>query len=168
MFLVYLTRLVVSLRSVKTAFTIEAASAAFPKAPNKDVSRPIKAIMTTYGYMIADPAEPLRHSVWITGGRIEPNNSARDKKAWHNLFALHPPKHSMGAQAKLLAVKWLMGAVIPDTIDHVTGVMEYSFTRPLGGHGLAYIDTLYTDESLRIVRGHRGTVFVFTKMPDKR
>jgi hypothetical protein len=123
--------------------------------------------MTTYGYTLPDPNEPKRFSVWITGGKIEPSNNVDDQQAWLKLFKAHPPKHQFAEKAKLLAVKLLMGATIPEVIDTTTGAMEYKFTRPLGGHGTAYVDTLYCDESLRIVKGHRGTVFVFTRMPEK-
>jgi hypothetical protein len=123
--------------------------------------------MTTYGYTLPDPDDSKRFSVWITGGKIEPANNTEDQVAWNKLFASHPPKHDFSEKAKLLAVKLLMGATVPDVMDPNTGVMEYKFTRPLGGHGTAYVDTLYCDESLRIVKGHRGTVFVFTRMPEK-
>jgi len=149
---------------VVTAFTIEPSSAAFPKAPNKDVHRPIRGIMTTYGYCLPDPEVNNRHSIWFTGGRIEPNNNPSDIAEWKRLFALHPPKHSFGEKAKLLAVKLLMGAVVPESINK-DGSMEYTFTRPIGGHGIAYVDLVYMDESMRIVRGHRGTVFVFSRVP---
>lgn len=78
---------------------------------------------------------------------------------------MNPPKHGLGEKAKLLAVKMLMGATIPTQMEE-DGSLEYEFTRPLGGHGVAFVDLLYVDESLRIVRGHRGTVFVFSKLPD--
>jgi len=151
-----------------TAFTIEPPQAAYPDAPNKDVYNPIRGIMTTYGYTLPDPDTPNRQSVWITGGRIEPNDDEQDLVAWKRLFKLHPPKHSMGQKAKLLAVKLLMGATT-DTCQEMKedGSLEYKFTRPLGGHGMAYVDTLYVDESLRVVRGHRGTTFVFTRLPDR-
>ena len=149
--------------SVITAFTIEPSLVAYPDAPNKDVRRPIRGIMTTYGYTLPDPEVPNRHSIWITGGRIEPNNDPSDIKEWMRLFSLHPPKHGFGEQAKLLAVKLLMGATIPKELN-ADGSMEYSFTRPLGGHGVAYVDVLYLDSSLRVVRGHRGTFFVFSKL----
>ncbi|KAG7352113.1 plastid lipid-associated PAP/fibrillin family protein [Nitzschia inconspicua] len=151
---------------IVTAFTIEPSLASFPDAPNKDVVRPIKGIMTTYGYSLPDPNTPNRHSIWFTGGRIEPNNEASDTAAWKRLFSLHPPKHSFGEKAKLLAVKLLMGATVPEEIAE-DGSMEYTFTRPLGGHGMAYIDVIYLDDSMRIVRGHRGTTFVFSRIPDQ-
>jgi hypothetical protein len=151
---------------IMTAFTIEPSMAAFPDAPNKDVTRPIKGIMTTYGYSLPDPDVPNRHSIWFTGGRIEPNNAPSDVSAWKKFFTIHPPKHSFGEKAKLLAVKLLMGATIPKEIDPVDGSMSYDFTRPLGGHGMAYVDVIYLDESMRIVRGQRGTIFVFSRVPD--
>jgi hypothetical protein len=154
-------------RSVLSPFTIESILAAYPKAPNKDVRRPIRGIMTTYGYTLPDPRVPNRHSVWITGGRIEPSGDETDSEDWIQLFTNHPPKHGLGEQAKLLAVKLLMGALVPTEIS-ATGSMEYTFTRPLGGHGIAYVDTLFVDDTLRIVRGHRGTIFVFTRMPEQR
>lgn len=153
--------------SIVAAFTIEPPQAQFPDAPNKDVARPIRGIMTTYGYTLPDPNTPNRQSVWITGGRIEPNNDRQDLEDWKRLFTLHPPKHTFGQKAKLLAVKWLMGAETDKCQSMAEdGSLEYAFTRPLGGHGMAYVDTLYVDSSLRVVRGHRGTVFVFTKLPD--
>ena len=151
---------------IVTAFTIEPSMAAFPNAPNKDVIRPIRGIMTTYGYSLPDPDTPNRHSIWFTGGRVEPNNDVSDTKLWKNFFKLHPPKHSFGEKAKLLAVKLLMGATIPQEIDPHDGSMNYVFTRPLGGHNIAYVDVVYLDESLRIVRGQRGTTFVFLRVPD--
>lgn len=149
--------------NIITAFTIEPSLAEFPNAPNKDVRRPIRGIMTTYGYTLPDPDVPNRHSIWITGGRIEPNSDPADVREWDRLFKLHPPKHGLAEQAKLLAVKLLMGATIPDKVNE-DGSMDYSFTRPLGGHGVAYVDVLYLDDSLRVVRGHRGTFFVFSRI----
>jgi hypothetical protein len=148
---------------VVSAFTIEPAMASFPNAPNKDVHRPIKGIMTTYGYSLPDPDVENRHSIWFTGGRIEPNSKPADIFEWKRLFTLHPPKHTFGEKAKLLAVKLLMGATVPDKMAE-DGSMEYTFTRPIGGHGMAYVDVVYLDETLRIVRGHRGTVFVFSRL----
>lgn len=149
-----------------TAFSIEPFLPAFPDTPNKDVRRPIRGIMTTYGYTLPDPEELNRHSVWITGGKIEPNDDPLDQKEWYEQFGRHPPKHGFGESAKLLAVKLLMGANIATEMAK-DGSMEYTFTRPLGGHGMAFVDVLYVDESLRIVRGHRGTIFVFSRLHEK-
>jgi hypothetical protein len=149
-----------------TAFTIEPGHelAAYPNAPNKDVFRSIKGIMTTYGYSLPDPKTADRHSIWFTGGSMEPNSDPADVVRWKKLFTLHPPKHTFGEKAKLLAVKLLMGATVPDGMDE-NGRMEFVFTRPLGGHGMAYVDVVYLDDTLRIVRGHRGTIMVFSRLP---
>lgn len=148
--------------NIVTAFTIELPLCDFPNAPNKDTRRPIRGIMTTFGYTLPDPEQPNRHSVWITGGKIEPNDDPQDQAEWNRLFGMHPPSHSFGEKAKLLAVQLLMGATIPSEMQP-DGSLEYTFTRPLGGHGFAYVDTLYVDETMRIVRGHRGTTFVFSR-----
>lgn len=149
---------------IVSAFTIEPSLASYPDAPNEDVHRPIKGIMTTYGYSVPDPSVAKRQSIWFTGGRLEPNDDPKDVAAWKEFFTLHPPKHTFGEKAKLLAAKLLMGATVPETMAE-DGSFEYSFTRPLGGHGMAYVDVVYLDETLRIFRGHRGTVFVFSRLP---
>ena len=59
-----------------------------------------------------------------------------------------------------------MGATIPTEMNP-DGSLEYEFTRPLGGHGVAYVDVLYLDNSLRVVRGHRGTFFVFSRLQNE-
>jgi hypothetical protein len=151
-----------TLYSIVTAFTIEP-NLPEQSTPNKDVHRPIKGIMTTYGYTLPDPTDDSRQSVWITGGKIGPNDDPIDQAAWKTLFTEHPPHKSFGEQAKFLAVKLLMGATMAGHMED-NGSMGYTFTRPIGGHGMAYVDTLYLDESLRIVQGHRGTIFVFSKL----
>ncbi|CAJ1922125.1 unnamed protein product [Cylindrotheca closterium] len=150
---------------IVTAFTIEPGYAlrAFPEAPNKDVARPIKGIMTTYGYSLPDPKVPNRHSIWFTGGKLQPSNDIADIKAWNQLFTLHPPKHTFGERAKLLAVQLLMGATVPTVMDK-NGQMNFAFTRPIGGHGVAYVDVIYMDGTVRVVRGHRGTVMAFSRL----
>ena len=148
---------------IVTAFTIEPCSASFPDAPNKDVVRPIKGIMTIFGYSLPDPNVQNRHSIWFTGGSLQPNNNPTDIAAWKELFTLHPPKHTFGEKAKLLAVKLLMGATIPEAMDK-DGRMDFAFTRPLGGHNKSYVDVIYLDDTLRVVRGHRGTIMAFARM----
>lgn len=138
-------------------------------APNIDVHCPIRGIMTTRGCILSDPGIPNRHSIWFTGGRIEPDDDRGINAVhWKHQFALHPPKpSSLTQRAKILATNWFMGATLSDTLL-VDGAMEYAFARPIGGHGVAFVDTLYVDETLRIVRGHRGTIYVFTRVGDMK
>lgn len=137
----------------------------YPDAPNKHVRRPIKGIMTTYGYILPDPQIPNRLSIWFTGGKICPNDDEYDQREWNRLFSISVPKRTFGEKARVLAASLLMGAQVPTEMAP-DGSMEYTFTRPLGGHGVAYVDILYLDSNLRIARGHRGTLFVFTRIPD--
>ena len=119
--------------------------------------------MTIFGYSLPDPNVQNRHSIWFTGGSLQPNNNPTDIAAWKELFTLHPPKHTFGEKAKLLAVKLLMGATIPEAMDK-DGRMDFAFTRPLGGHNKSYVDVIYLDDTLRVVRGHRGTIMAFARM----
>ena len=152
--------------SIVTAFTIEPHLADFPDAPNKNVRRPIKGIMTTYGYVIPDPKVPNRLSIFFTGGRIEPNDDVTDQKEWERLFNSGPlPQRNLGEKLRLLAASLLMGAQAPVEANEDSS-MDFEFTRPLGGHGIAYVDVIYLDDCLRIVRGHRGTIFTFVRIPE--
>ena len=147
-----------------TAFTIEPHLADYPDAPNKDVRRPIKGIMTTHGYCLPDPLTPNRLSIWLTGGKIAPNDDEHDQREWKRLFGRNLPSRTLGEKARVFAANLLMGAQVPKEMQE-DGTMEFYFTRPLGGHGVAYNDVVYMDDTMRIVRGHRGTVFVFARIP---
>jgi hypothetical protein len=121
--------------------------------------------MTTYGYVLPDPAVPNRLSIWFTGGRIVPNDDRNDQREWMRLFKRDIPKRNLGENMRLLAASLLMGAEAPSSMNE-DGSMDFEFTRPLGGHGIAYVDIIYLDDSLRLVRGHRGTIFAFARIPD--
>lgn len=153
--------------SIVTAFTIEPNLADFPDSPNKNVRRPIKGIMTTHGYCLPDPATPNRLSIWFTGGKITPNDDPHDEREWKRLFGKYTtlPQRTFGEKVRVLAANLLMGAKVPQEMLQ-DGTMEFHFTRPLGGHGVAYNDVVYMDDSMRIVKGHRGTIFVFARIPE--
>lgn len=149
--------------SIITAFSIEPYHPDFP-SKNSDFCRPIRGIMTTYGYTVPDPTVPNRLTIWFTGGKIEPNDDDRDVREWKQAFA-SPAGRTLGEKAACLVAKLLMGATVPTSMEK-DGSMAYEFTRPLGGHGLAYVDIIYVDKSLRILRGHKGTLFAFVRVPD--
>jgi hypothetical protein len=133
--------------NIVTAFTIEPHMADYPKAPNRDVRRPIKGIMTTFGYVLPDPQVPNRLSIWFTGGEIRPNNDEYDEREWKRLFGEHHhPGRTLGEKTRVLAANLLMGAQVPREMKD-DGTLSYNFTRPLGGHGVAYVDVLYLDNS---------------------
>ena len=146
--------------NIVTAFTMEEMEG----NPNR---RPLRGMMITYGYMIPDPDVPHRHTVWITGGRMRLSTScpATDDTAleWNRTIGNPKRSRSFKEHATLLALKLFMGAEFKCSYNQELAEQEYVFTRPLGGHGMTYIDTLYMDEDVRIVRGHRGTLFVFSR-----
>lgn len=72
-------------------------------------------------------------------------------------------RRQLQEKARVLAAKLLLGATVPSKMED-DGTMEFELTRPIGGHGTAYTDVLFLDKSLRIVQGHRGSLFVMTRV----
>jgi hypothetical protein len=121
--------------------------------------------LTNYGYTLPDPDNPNRYSIWFTAGTIEPadEDSLED---WKKLFG---EKHSPDSdqtqyteKARSLASSVLLGAV-SEPMDE-SGTAGYYLTRPIGGHGYAYCDVVFTDAEIRIMRGHSGSVLVFRRV----
>lgn len=128
------------------------------------VRRPIRGIMTNYGYILPDPEVPNRLSIWFTGGTLEVNDEESDLEEWKRIFDDSTvPKRDMREFARLLAAKVLLGANASDEVG-ADGSMNYTLKRPIGGHGSAFCDVLYLDDSLRIMRGHHGSLYVFSKV----
>ena len=147
--------------------------------------------MTNHGYMVADPTTPDRSSIWFSGGSIEVQDEVADADVWKQIFdESMAPRRDMRAMANLLAAKLLLGAYTTTSTDgdlhhdddnevHVNSgggggedvnvnppTMSYFFKRPIGGHGEVYCDVLYLDDTLRILQGHRGSIFVFSRVPN--
>jgi hypothetical protein len=66
-------------KSIETHFTIEPRSFYEEEASQADnpstvraPSKPMKGLMTTYGYLLPDPQNPVRYTVWFTGGTVAP------------------------------------------------------------------------------------------------
>jgi len=176
--------------NIVTAFSIEPPSPLFgDNSPNSVVVRPIRGIMTTYGYVLPDPGTPNRLSVWFTGGTVEVDDEG-DSDEWRRIFGdddaaaaaaatdagasqgsggggpMAPPRPgpSLSERAKLLAAKLLLGATVPQGMEE-DGSMNFQLRRPVGGHGSAYVDILYLDDTLRIMQGHHGSVYVMARVP---
>ena len=168
--------------NIVTAFSIEPASTEFGgNSPNATVSRPIRGIMTTYGYILPDPSTPNRLSVWFTGGTVEVDDED-DADEWKRIFGgdttgtaagaaadagpMAPPRPgpSLSERAKMLAAKLLLGASVPHGMED-DGSMSFQLKRPVGGHGNTYVDTIYLDDTLRIMQGHHGSLYVMARVP---
>ena len=61
-----------------------------------------------------------------------------------------PQRRTIREVVMVLAARLLMGAKgYNDEMDEETGEMGYTFSRPMGGHGKAYVDILHLDEQTR-------------------
>lgn len=157
---------------IVTAFTIEPENPASEEDShgsmthsNKGITRPIKGIMTTHGYVLPDPVIKNRLSIWFTGGSLEVNDDDVDLQEWARIFTpSNLPKRQLKQRAKLFAARALMGAT-PAGAMQSDGSISYEFKRPLGGHGSTYIDVLYIDDTLRVAEGNRGGLYVFVRIP---
>lgn len=117
--------------------------------------------MTNYGYLLPDPDVANRVSIWFTGGSLEVNDEESDLEDWKMIFG-NAPNRNMSEFARVLAAKVLLGASTSDEMEE-NGTMSYTLKRPIGGHGTAFCDVLFMDETLRVMRGHGGSVLVFVR-----
>mmetsp|Transcript_22002 Transcript_22002/g.47831 ORF Transcript_22002/g.47831 Transcript_22002/m.47831 type:complete len:606 (+) Transcript_22002:143-1960(+) len=166
--------------NIIASFTIEQpdGSPSNEDAP-PDKSKKLRGILTSYGYALPDPTNPDRKSIWFTGGTIEPaeNDSLEE---WKKIFGTTsvtsfpseaPPvgdttkKQSLieAEKARTLASKILLGAVHAPMDNQ--GIVGFHLKKPIGGHGSAYCDIVYNmDDTLRVMRGHSGSIYVFKRV----
>lgn len=142
---------------ISTAFTVEDDQSSTSSGP------PLRGLMSTFGFTLPDPSVHNRLTVWFTGGLLEevPHKTQKSfpSEHWKRIFS-NPGQRTVGSWARIIAANLLLGINTADCMDEVDGSLEYRFSRPLGGHGRAYLDILYLDRDLRIMRGHHGTIYV--------
>jgi hypothetical protein len=114
--------------------------------------------MTTYGFILPFPTQN-RFSVWFTGGSLEVDGNKNEK--WFQIFDKDAaPKRTAFESSKVFAAKLLMGACVNDEMDK-DGKLSYTLSRPVA----SYIDLVYLDNSLQVLRGSSGTVYVHKRLP---
>ena len=151
--------------SIIASFTIEQADnlTRHENAPSVQPKKPLRGILTNYGFALPDPTLPDRKSIWFTSGTIEPADDSLDE--WKNIFGSpenDAAKSQSGAdKARKLASRILLG-VVPEKMDN-TGMLGFHLKKPIGGHGSAYVDLVYMDDELRVMRGHSGSIYVFKR-----
>jgi len=164
--------------SIVSAFTIEPHqtrrgtsldqnSAASAAADEYVVKRPLRGLLTNHGYCVPDPHVPNRLSIWFSGGSLEVQDETDEEtlSEWQSLFdESKVPRRDLKEFARVLAAKFLLGASMSEVMDE-DGTLSYRLNRPIGGHGEVYCDVLYSDEDFRIVQGHHGSIFVFSRVP---
>lgn len=130
------------------------------------VPRPIRGILTTQGYSIPDPNVSNRLSIWFSGGTLEVQDECTDGEEWKRIFDVDSaPDRNLREYASILAAKVLLGALVPEKVEP-DGTMSFVLNRPIGGHGSAFVDVLFMDDTIRIMRGHHGSVYVCIRVPD--
>eukprot|EP00956_Cyclotella_meneghiniana_P002023 scaffold2251_cov73-Cyclotella_meneghiniana.AAC.5 len=81
---------------------------------------------------------------------------------WSALFSKGKWRKTLGERARAMAAKLLLGAEIPNKMED-NGHMEYSLHRPVGGHSKVYVEVMYLDEDILIMKGHRGTIYAMAR-----
>ena len=167
--------------SIIASFTIEdtAEITSSEDAIQEHCKKPLRGILTNYGYVLPDPTLPDRKSIWFTGGTIEPaGDDSLDewKKIFGSTLVNSVTKESMSPgidisksqstieaeKARTLASKILLGAVHEPMNNQ--GTVGFHLNKPIGGHGSAYCDIIYMDDELRVMRGHSGSIYVFKRV----
>jgi hypothetical protein len=139
--------------------------------------------MSVKGYILPDPETKNRLTVWFTGGRLGPamlssndGDETDDEEEnmisegdgyggfeeWNNVFGKGKWRKALSERARGMAAKVLLGVDAPSKMED-DGHMEYALNRPVGGHGKAYIDVLYLDDDILIMRGHHGTIYAMAR-----
>jgi hypothetical protein len=154
--------------STVTAFAIEPANSPLlfgPDSPNRIVDKRIEGLMTTQGYAISNPKHPDRLSVWFTGGTIEVNE---DTRRWKQVFASeHLPKPQRGLfgdRGRLQKARSKMGATSPDCMEE-DGKMSYRLMKPVAGHEISFVEIIFIDETVRVMRANTGVFYVSARIP---
>ena len=184
---------------IVTAFAIEPYDPKFgPKesSPNSTVDHPLEGLLTTYGYVLANPVERNRLAIWFSGGTIEIRNTAdaSDMRLWRQIFRDHvdrpappapsvpePPSSPSPRSPQLKFFRLNLGSkspappspppatpkpTAPRVVMETDGNMSYSLSElPKGGHDTAYVDVLYLDETIRVVKANTGSLHVMARVP---
>ena len=153
-----------------------------PTTTTPSPSKRVRAVMSVKGYILPDPETKNRLTVWFTGGCLGPaqlpsdgddtddeeehNNTEGDKYGgfdeWNSIFGKGKWRKAISERARGMAAKILLGVDAPSKMED-NGQLSYSLNRPVGGHGKAYIDVLYLDDDLLIMKGHHGTIYAMAR-----
>jgi hypothetical protein len=143
-----------------TAFAIEPANPAFgPDSPNRMVDKRIEGLMTTKGYAISNPKHPDRPSVWFTGGSLEVNE---DTGRWKQAFASETLPKPRGG--RLLKARSKIGATSSYSMEG-DGKMSYHLKKPVAGHDFSFVEIIFMDETIRVMRANTGVIYVSARIP---
>lgn len=133
--------------------------------PDFQICRPIHGLLTTQGHCVEDPHQQNRLTVSFTGGLLELQDT-QDLEVWRQIFQ---PNSSVGlgkTTADIIAERFLIGAESKPMQEN--GTIQYTMKNPIGGeHGQVFVDILFLDHSLRVLRGNHGSLFVSVRVPEE-
>lgn len=120
-----------------------------PSEDENGPKKPLRAIQILNGYMLRDPNENNRLSVWFTGGKLAPfmpddkaeptpDDEYGSMEDWNAVFDKEYTS-SWSESFQNIGAKLFLGAQLPHGM-HSDGSLNYSLTRPYGGHGKSFID----------------------------
>ncbi|GKY90791.1 hypothetical protein MPSEU_000051900 [Mayamaea pseudoterrestris] len=127
-------------------------------SPNRLVLRPMRALLSIRGYLVAHPEQKNRLLAWFSHGSFEVSDDDRDQQTWRHILertmssVLYPERQqqrqSPQQQLRLEADGKLSFQMPPDYNEE-----------------LMYVDVLYLDETIRVLQGGRGTIYVMARVP---
>jgi hypothetical protein len=125
-------------------------------------SRRVPAILTTRGYCMIDGRCPDHLSIWFSSGSLT-RGELVDVEDWRQIFEQDSSSTNSGklqSKAETIARRVFLGA---ESFSDNEGNLHFKLHRPIGGSNKVFVDTIYADDSLRILRGNHGSILVFER-----
>ncbi|KAJ1458430.1 hypothetical protein M885DRAFT_512857 [Pelagophyceae sp. CCMP2097] len=126
----------------------------------------LSGFMTTFGFCTEHvktdtklpPDAAHRLDVCFVGGQLQPDPKCANEQ-WADIFG-----RAEAPQEKALATRmvlWLASRALGIELEppEPQGVQRYVVNRPISG----YLDVLYSDDDVRVTRGHRGSLVVLQR-----
>jgi hypothetical protein len=155
-------------------------------------SRRVPAILTTRGYCMIDSRFPDHLPIWFSSGSLTRCESLVSLEDWRRIFddsdssttattnvttdaitnvtitsnsaaADASTSKKLLKQAEVIARRVFLEA---ESYSDNDGNLHFTLHRPIGGSNKVYVDTIYADDSLRILRGNHGSILVFEREID--
>lgn len=121
-------------------------------SPNRLVLRPVRALLSIRGYLVPHPEQPNRLLAWFSQGAFEVNDEDRDQQTWRHIVERTISRSNFQPNA-------------PTRLQlEADGKLSFQIPRNDSMDSM-YLDVLYLDETIRVLRGNRGTIYVMARVP---
>ena len=103
--------------------------------------------------MVPHPEQPNRLLAWFSHGSFEVNDDEHDQQTWRHVL-----ERTMAASA--------FQSTSPTRLEvEADGKLSFQIPRNDDARESMYLDVLYLDDTIRVLRGNRGTIFVMARVP---